>query len=460
MTYTLELNLVGAEKVQSILSALQSSMKTISTSSPLSKELTDSAKGVETSLKRAVSNFKQSLNKMRDDWRETMKDIIPKVSLIEGRRGRPRGSQNTFDTGDLTNTGAGLATDVPAELTGTQRVAKLSAAQRRRNRIERIREIQNKKDQRDDAAFFKDLSFAIQPLANPLSPWGTTFALRQFFSAGMTEKGQGLLGKIGLSGVSGAAIGAGGLTAILTAVGLALKGFQRIIEAAKQSVSELYKIYTQAAQTGVTPTFYAYRQTLANIFGVQGNPNQVFMFGKAVKDVSERISQATNILGQDSPKLAQTAINLKVLGVDFEAFAADVATKLTPAINIFLAAMDVLVKKMMGWVDKLALAAVILGRTELMDALSTLNSNTFKTFQQFLKPLPSSLPLLMKQLPGSAWEHQGLSIGPSLGNEVVNQIKKSNSYLKHLPMIATALGANNGVPRSSNFGLNPMVNNP
>lgn len=72
----------------------------------------------------------------------------------------------------------------------------------------------------------------------------------------------------------------------------------------------------------------------------------------------------------------------------------------------------------------------------------------------------SSIPdpsALMKQMPASAWEHMGMVVGGVSVSKTTNDlIRKSNSYLQ---TIANAVGG--GVPNSSgSFNLNPTVGNP
>lgn len=246
---------------------------------------------------------------------------------------------------------------------------------------------------------------------------------------------------------------------IVGAITAGLEILRKGIRMVSDSINRGFGLYSGAGQSGLSTSFYAQRTALSSIFGISGNPNQVFMFGKAVTDVSNRIRGATNILAANAPQLSQIHINFDVLKLDFAAMASQLATQLAPAINLFMAALDTMVKNIKGYAQTfiaLSPALKFLGQVgtawALTPAMQLASAQNVKAFTQ---PL-SQLHPLMRQLPASSLEKMGLLIGGGLGNPVVNQLRISNQHLKK---IADAI-APRGVPRGNQFNLAGNVNNP
>jgi len=189
---------------------------------------------------------------------------------------------------------------------------------------------------KDNAAFAKDMTFAMQPLLNPGSVWGTMFASRQTLSALMTERGQGILGKVGLSGsVGGAALATGVFVGALTAAGLAVKGFIAAlhwgIKAISEAIMEAKKIWSKSAATGLSIKFVTQRQTIADLLGV--NETEIFRFGGALEWLKPKLGNVVNDLSKSVLPLTTLALEWEILMLKIKAFVAVIAVELKPAIE-------------------------------------------------------------------------------------------------------------------------------
>ena len=316
-----------------------------------------------------------------------------------------------------------------------------------------------RRQMRDTTSFMKDLTFGMMPLLNPGSPWGTLFATRQIFSAMMTEKGQGMLGRFGLSGTKGAGIAAGVSVGALTAIGFALEGFRKALEGAKQAIGKAFGIYTGAAQQGLSTSFFTNRQALGNVFGVQGNPNQVFQFGSAVQEVERRIAGATQTIANNAKPLAETEMNFRIMKLDVEALSSKIAVGLLPVLNAWINAIDFLSKlEPPAWLRIAARgswAAVSFGTTEVLAGFTKFLGSKFGTTGFGAGGLPQLLGP-MQQMPVSQWEKMGLVIAGGLQNQAVEYARRTAVATEK---IARATADN--VPRGSqNFGLDMQVANP
>lgn len=266
----------------------------------------------------------------------------------------------------------------------------------------------------------------------------------------------------GAGGVSGGLFGKGGIAGF-SEIYLAFKGFKIAVDTfrhiVESALEKAFNIYTQAAQAGLNTQFFTQRQALAGLLGVSGNPNQIFMFGKAVQELSERSAFATRTIAGNSRALFNTSVNFKLLKLDTEALYSEIASKLAPAINLAVIGIDYLVKGLTKMIS--AIVGVLKFELEVLSHLPggggawaariLLGLSNLVTKSTELSPIMSG----MKQLPASSWEHMGLAIG-SMSNPQTQILKDSRNYLK---TIATAVvQAGHGVPRS--FGLDPQTSNP
>jgi hypothetical protein len=246
---------------------------------------------------------------------------------------------------------------------------------------------------------------------------------------------------------------------IMGGAALVTEGFTKALQAARDTISRGFGIYSGAGQAGLSQGFFARRQALAGILGVQGDPQKIFMFGNAVQQISQRINDSVNILAKNSSTMAQLHINFDVLKIDFEALLSNILTRLVPAINIFLAAMDALVKKMQSWANVIAAIAIVAARTELIIAMSYMK-DFMKQMKEFSAVAPK-LPLLMRQLPASSMEKMGLLIGGGLQNPMIREQIKSNQYLKVIAdHVSGRAIPRTGMPYAGQFGMTARTNQP
>ena len=298
------------------------------------------------------------------------------------------------------------------------------------------------RDLKDRAAFMKDLTFGMMPLTNPGSPWGTLFATRQIFSAMTTQHGQGLLGKFGMVGTTGAGLAAGGIVAGLTAVGAGLMAFRKALDGAKGAIQQAFGIYSGSAQSGLSAQYYTRRQSLAGIFGIQGNPNQVFLFGAAVAQVESKISSATTTIAKNSKPLGEFEVAVRVMKLNFEAAYSSLAVKLLPAMNAWVNALNALATiKPPKWMDSIAKGALQLNPFSSMLAnLTNVLGVKYGTGSMFGAGGLPGLGSFMKQLPVSSWEKMGLQIGG--GSEMLNYTKQIAQNTRKMAVAIARSGGN------------------
>ena len=243
---------------------------------------------------------------------------------------------------------------------------------------------------------------------------------------------------------------------------LAVKGFTSAVEASKSAILKAFGIYTGAAQQGLSTQFYTNRQALAGLLGVQGSPNNVFMFGKAVGELDKRIGNAVSTISQNARPLAELEINAKILKLDFESIASALTVKLVPAMNAWINAIDALSKiAPPKWLQDLtiamaksALLIASLGNSNLLSALNAMVQGKFGSPNGGLSPLST----MAKQLPASQWEHMGLVIGGGWQQKSVDYQRRTAVAVERLLQQVNA--ANRKTSTSYYMGMNPLVSNP
>lgn len=265
-------------------------------------------------------------------------------------------------------------------------------------------------------------------------------------------------GGSGQGGVSGGLFGKGGIAGF-SEIYLAFKGFKIAVDTfrhiVESALAKAFDIYTQAAQTGLNTQFFAQRQAIAGLLGVSGNPNQIFMFGKAVQELAQRSSFATNIIAGNSRALFNTSVNFKILKLDTEALYSEIASKLAPALNLAVMGIDFLTQSLTKMISTTGIL-----KFEL-EVLSHLPGGGMAWIARSISALANlltnanQLSPVMKQLPASSWEHMGLAIGQG-SNTTNNLIKKSNQYLQTIAGAVTMHGSGS----SGQFGLSPTTSNP
>lgn len=314
-----------------------------------------------------------------------------------------------------------------------------------------------KPSKEDKSRFWREMTTTIGPVANPGGLFTNIIASRQVFSAfSGTRTGAAMMGKFGLAGMGGAGIATGGVLLALNAVGYALKGFEALIRGAGNAIKSAFELNTGAAQAGLNRRFYFQRQATASILGVQGNPNQAFALGPAAAQVQQRIAASSAVISKNAPVLAQFEMNMRVLGVDMEALFSSIAAKVVPALTIFIAALDVLAKKLTQHamtIGKVLVAALGYAAGPLLGAaLKAVMANVGDSSKFFSQS--ANLNPTMRQLPASTMERMGLVIGGAVGGD--QMVSLTRQIAKNTDETYKALKASR---RNSGYYMdqNPMV---
>lgn len=221
------------------------------------------------------------------------------------------------------------------------------------------------------------------------------------------------------------------LVGSLTAINFAFKTLTTTVNEAKRAIQTAFGIYTGAAQQGLSSRFFAQRQFAASVLGVQGNPNNVFYFGKAFQEVSARINESTQIIAGNAPRLAQVEMNWRILKIDFDALASSLVTRLIPAFDLMMAATDQFVKYLTRHA-MLLLAPLLASPAGIMmlDAISK-KLRTDPAFAAFFKGT-TPLGIMAKQLPASQMEHMGLVIGGGFQQQALEYQKRAAITLEKI----------------------------
>ena len=312
---------------------------------------------------------------------------------------------------------------------------------------------------KDRATFLKDMTFLMMPLMNPGSVWASLFSTRQTFSALMTETGQRKLGKVGISGFAGAA----GVTALLvgasTALGLAFMALKKTVQETFLAYEAARKLYAKSLLSGLGLGLQTQRGLLASIIGV--SETEVIKFGAAWAYLNPRIEHASKILAETAVPLTQVSWEWKIFQADLSAFAAKMAADIAPAMMEFIDSLSILLKLLddhkatLIW--NLQNSGLGVANTTTKILANMIYGVTDKEVRAGAARGRGTMPdpqAYMKQLPVSAWERMGLVVGGG-GNTTNELIMKSNQYLKVIAQAVTS-----GVPRASQFGLDPNVANP
>lgn len=324
-----------------------------------------------------------------------------------------------------------------------------------------------KQMQASQISFLKNMSFASMPLLNPMSVWGNMFAVRQMFSAFSTQFGQGLIGRAGLSGGTGAAAATGGLFLILEGVGLALKALEKIIKAVIAGIGSAlqaaHKLFSDALTTGAGTRFAAMRAALSNVLGVPAN--QAFSFS-ASKTVMPLIADAVKMLGDTARPLANVAASIKIFQVNVAALWASLASGMAESLNKFVNSMTMFAEGLVnsGMLEKAGKAIGLffdvirseLGFMVRAIGIITQNADIALFATRLLNPSTVNLPSAgtMKQLPASHFEKMGLVLNNLAGGGVDYARRTAHATEGILKHVSGAL------PRTGLGPFSPAYNQP
>lgn len=291
--------------------------------------------------------------------------------------------------------------------------------------------------EKDKEKFFKNMSMLSGPIASPGSPLSTAFAARQVFEALRTDKGKGMLQKMGLgTGMGGAIAGTAMLVGAATAAGIALKGLQAAAEGVRDAFNRASGIYAKAGTSGMGIGTTVRRGAFASVLGV--SENEVMRFGKQIEYLSPKLATANGILAKTTMPLTQVSWEFKVMQQNLYALFAQIGTQVAPALLAFGNALNAIlevINKHQGIIKALMIGAGgalggiggALGVYNMILGSKGLSAGDI--------PAPNTYN---KQLPASSWERMGLVIGGGGGvNYQKNIDENTKKSAKFLEMLAT-----------------------
>lgn len=313
------------------------------------------------------------------------------------------------------------------------------------------------------AQFLKNIGFAGMPLLNPTSVFGNLFSARQLFSAASGPVGQGILGKVGLSGTGGAALATAGVIGALLAVGASLKLLQVAIRDTVAAYDQARKVYAHALLGGLGLNFSVGRKNIADVLGV--SEKEVFQFGAAMAVLGPKLKFASDTVARTTPNLASVGWEFQVLQKNMQALFFTMANDAAPAIRKFVDGLSELVKMLTAFYNDIKGFISGIANSEL--TLNLLNAIPgFQQLSAFFKlasgfghdtgaaPTPQAL---MKQLPVSAFERMGLVIGNFGGG--ADYARRTAQATERTAKAVTQIAQKAALPRGD-FGMYVTSSNP
>jgi hypothetical protein len=462
MNYTLQIDLLGGERVEAIISRLQGMAGSLgkggsvfgggsSGPSPLAEQTDDAARFVRQVQAGTVGVH--ALGRELKNLGET-----PGVRIFS-KGGSSQGAFNLSPSALARNPhlAAMLGGGEDARMAGGGGQGRGSMKVDLKSAIEKAQI----KAQKDAVTFKKDMTFLMKPLFNLGSMWATLFSGRQAYSAMNTDSGKAFLGKYlgGMGAVASTAL----LVGAATAAGLALKALSVTVKETMAAYEHARQIYGSALTSGLGTQFTVHHSKLAEIMGV--SELDVFRFGAQMAYLNPKLDQAVKILAQTAVPLTAVSWEIKVLGTDFSAMFAKIASEAAPAVLGFLNALDALVKKLNSsekWLKLLlgggaeAVLNTIFGftLTSLFTSVGMPIASASGGASMAGMPGPQSW---MKQLPASHWERLGLVVmdgGTNYAKDTAKNTREAVAWLKKI-----ALSKPTASPMGT-FGMSPLTANP
>ena len=452
MTYTLQIDLLGGEKVEAILQKLQGLTGALGTggsifgggtggASPVSKQAEDVSK-----LTRQVQAGTVGVHALGKELKNLGQGGGVSSKMMDLLRALKPGSatfnaaweQATQSERDAYN---GVKSAAPS---GSAMRVNLKSAQQKAQ----------EKAQKDLVTFQKDMSFLMMPLFNPGSMWATLFSGRQTYSAMNTEHGAAFRNsKLGGMG-AGAATGL--LVAGATVAGLVLKALAITVKETVAAYEHARQIYSKALQNGMGLQWSTKRGMLAQIMGV--SEQDVVRFGAQMAYLNPKLENAAKILARTATPLTQVSWNAKILSADFQALVADMSVKLAPALNAFIGFIDEIVKG----IDRIGNLFSDKDIQEAIDLFFMKPGFGEKLADKFTleqKSMPSP-QAWMKQLPASHWEKMGLVTMGGSQNYAKDTAKNTRDTAKAVTAMAKHfMGIGKG-PGNHVWGMSPFTAQP
>lgn len=211
--------------------------------------------------------------------------------------------------------------------------------------------------------------------------------------------------------------------------------------------------YSAALKSGMGLQFTTRRDLLAQIMGV--SENDVFRFGAQIAYLNPKLQYASSVLAKTAIPLTAVSWNFKVLETDLAALGSTLVTQLAPGINGGI----ILLQKLTNVFDKMAESRIfkILSFSPALWALDKLGGGSSDINKL---PPPQSW---MKQLPASQWEHMGLVVGGGSNNYAKQTASHTREIMKYTAVIAKFVaggGTFGGGGAGGSWGMSPNTSNP
>lgn len=294
----------------------------------------------------------------------------------------------------------------------------------------------------------KNLSFGALPLLRPGSLWGDFFAGRQIFSAFASKSASGsgsLASSLGFSGGSASAAGATGITlGALIAVGLALKGLEKIVSETARTYDRARLQYANALMSGGLPLGSSIkRSNLASVLGV--SENDVYKFGAAVAQISPKIKYANEVLAKNALNLTSVAWEFKALGVNLDALFSSLGNIAAPALRKFAGGLSNIVNVIDKFVNNhpTLVGAAINGAAWAVGVGNFIGATGALGKDGGAAGAPRGYP---NQLPAGNLEHMGLVIGNTGINSFAKTTAINTGKMVTLLQMIIKPGATNALP--------------
>ncbi len=359
MTYSLQIDLIGGEKVESILQKLQGLTGALGQGGSIFGG--DQSGGTSLISKQAddIGKLNTALQKNKTLTGEVKKEAQSVATNIA--QGFNAGGWSKVFGSTVSKWSPTFLKNNPelaARLAQSQEAVAAggSIAPRGRMQVD-LKDAQAKaaaKSAEDAVTFKKDMSFLMMPLFNPGSMWATLFSGRQTYSALSGDAGKEFLagksgGSIGMLGgklgkLSGGSAGAatGLLVGGATVLGLALKALTVTVKQTMAAYENARQIYAKALTNGMGTQFTVKRSMLAQIMGV--SEQDVFRFGAQMAYLNPKLEWAANILSRTTTPLTQVSWEFKILGENTKAMFSSLSVEAAPALLVFTNSLSNLVK--------------------------------------------------------------------------------------------------------------------
>jgi len=291
--------------------------------------------------------------------------------------------------------------------------------------------------------------YGIAGLATLFNPF---IGARAFENIGKQNKGENMLGSE--SYVKNFVL----LKVLEKAASMMVAAFQKIFESAEKA----QQVYSRALTSGLGIGFANKRGIQAGILGV--SEQEVLQFGAALNYINPKIEQATKSIEKSIMPLTTMNIDFKMLKLEVDALTMSIAAQLAPAITGIINLLSNLVAAFTKFSTEIAVVikAAVGGifQAVLTPILGPLGAKLASKFAGLLISSKSDVGALptpqsyMKQMPASSWEKLGLIVGGGTNNYAQQTAKNTKDIAD---MMRASRRGNSGA--SQPFGMNLMTSN-